>query len=181
MKHFSVAVALLLLASVVVADNISLGYTGETGFYDGASVSGSVGDFDFYVEHAGEYDYSLFMLDAPVSKHERFGIRFENPNIWRPYVEESRTFGDVWTMTRLTIGGLGDGEHRLDTFAGVPIHDYGEVKIEGEIWGRFRPGLKADISIGPRLTYKNLSGYYGFNLRGVGDDAIFASYRIWQR
>ena len=175
MKRHTVATILILLVSaVVVADDISLGYYGETGFYSGAYMNATVEQYNLYVEHAGGWDYTLAMLDAAIGDNGRIGIRFESPNIFRPYIKESQTIGDGWVTARWTIGGLGVAKHRFDLFAGCPINNH--VAVEG--WGRFQSSWYSDYWIGPKVSYDRFSLWYGFNLRGAGDDTIIANCQV---
>lgn len=176
MKRITVLFALLLFVVAVpiaLADDVSVGYFGEASWYNGAYTSASVDRFNIYLEHAGEYDYSLMMLDAEVSEHERIGIRFESPNVWRPYLKESRALGDIWVTGRWLVGGVGDGENRFDIFSGCPVNSW--LAVEG--WGRYQGGQKPDHWLGPKISYGRMSIWYGFNLRG-GDDAIVADWQL---
>ncbi len=173
MRNLMIAV-LMLSVSVVVADEVSLGYFGETGSYDGAYMSASVEQFNVYVEHAGECNYTLAMLDAEVDEGLRVGMRFDSPSIWRPYVKKSIALGDGWVVGRWSVGGLGGVKQRFDIFAGYPINDW--LAVEG--WERYQSGSAPAHSWGPKVSYGDFSLWYGKNF-GVGDDAVMANYQAF--
>jgi len=168
MRNLMVAI-LMLLASAAVADEVRLGYFGVAESYDAASLSASIGQINVYAEHAGEWDYTLAMVDTEVNENLRIGLRFDSPSDLRPYVTKSLSKGDFWLDIRWLVGGLGGAKQCADVFAGVRLKPW--LTFEG--WECVESGSLPQHCWGPKVRYREYSIWYGIDFGPGKNEVLF--------
>ena len=174
----------LVVLTGAVADEmhgaVSLGYFGDTGSYAAPSLEVLAGDWWLYAEHAPTYDpdFNMLMVRKTISKHLKIGIRYQAPDQWRPMVYWTETLKP--TKTSVTVRGMTPGTNgapeRFDLFVSQPVYE--NLFIFG--WEFAQAGKSPDYWLGPKVTTDDgkLSLWWGWNLRGGGEQATIASWQV---